>query len=521
MKHRLMAKVWARTRSGLVMLSVSALMCLDVAGTAVAASLYSFNPSAPASILADTAFTNSTLMDVRDLAENGDFPTVRQRNDSHTILWPWLTKLRSEAGDLYRLGLSASDVLNDRLRHTYLTVAEVRFTFFHVAQTFFELDDPIQSVAVEPVALPSSEAGKPGSSFPSSAVLFALVSFGMIGMVSRSETIARKSHSATESRFSGVARLIGVLSPDPVFARDIEMQLRQAGYDVRVAGSASEIVAATNPTAFMLMVVDHRVQDWDMLRTDPLLRRVSLMGVVPPGHLYTEGHCLSDLDRGLDGVHDFRDGNGLFLARVRAYLRRAEGDVGHRGVYQVGAVQLDADAHEVKIAGREVKLSAKPFAILAALMREPSKVFRRSELVNLIWGPDFAVGNHALDVHVHALRQQLDRQPNHHCRLMTIKGVGFKLKPLSTAKPVLETAVSQSMLPMAANGGVSLNLTVGKRRGGAAFLSRNPLSEPQHTGANHLRVVELGHFEKQSHLHIATLPHWLDKQLRIYFVIVL
>jgi DNA-binding response OmpR family regulator len=101
-------------------------------------------------------------------------------------------------------------------------------------------------------------------------------------------------------------------------------------------------------------------------------------------------------------------------------------------VYQVDAVELDGDAHEVKIAGRQVKLSAKPFAILTVLMREPSKVFSRSELFNLVWGPDLAVEEHTLDVHIHALRQQLDREPNRLCELVAIKRVGFKLKPVSS-----------------------------------------------------------------------------------------
>ncbi|MBX3302688.1 MAG: response regulator transcription factor [Nitrospira sp.] len=258
---------------------------------------------------------------------------------------------------------------------------------------------------------------------------------------------------------------IGVVSPDSVFAKDIETQLRQAGYGVRVAGSASEIVAVTDPPAVMLIVVDHRAQDWDILRTDPVLRRISLMGVVSHGHRYTEDQCLSDLERGMDGVHDFRDGNGLFLARVRAYVRRVDRDVMRRGVFQVGAMRLDTDTHEVTISGREVKLSAKPFAILAALMREPSKFFRRSELVNLVWGRDFAVGGHALDVHIHALRQQLDREPNHHCRLVTIKGVGFKLTPVPAAAPVSETDVGHSMPPMAANAGALLNSAAGRLEG--------------------------------------------------------
>jgi DNA-binding winged helix-turn-helix (wHTH) protein len=142
-------------------------------------------------------------------------------------------------------------------------------------------------------------------------------------------------------------------------------------------------------------------------------------------------------------------------------------------------VQLDADAHEVTISGREVKLSAKPFAILAALMREPSKMVSRRELVNLVWGPEFAVGGHALDVHIHALRQQLARAQDHRCRLMTIKGVGFKLKPLSAATPVLRTGADDAMLPPAVEGDALLNSTAGRLKGVCAPFTESSLSFAQ------------------------------------------
>lgn len=394
MEHRHQSNLITRLLRNYATLATAILFCLDSSGPAFGASLHAFNPSSPPSIIADVALTSGP------------------------------------------------------------SVGDSRLTIFRLAQTFLELEAPIKSVTAEPVELPNSREGTSGPSFPSSAVLFALVSFGMIGVVSWSESVSRKSSSAAATQFavSGAARVIGLLSRDPVFARSIERQLRQANYDVRTAGSASEIVAAADPAVFMLMVVDHRVPDWDMLRTDPLLRKVSLMGVVPRGHLYTEEQCLSDLERGFDGLHDFRDGESLFLARVQAYMRRVDRDAMRRGVYQVGAVQLDADTHEVTISGRAVKLSAKPFAILAALMREPSKIFSRRELVDLVWGRDFAVGGHALDVHIHALRQQLDREPDHHCRLMTIKGVGFKLKPLSAVNPVMPVVSHDGALLCAAAG---------------------------------------------------------------------
>ena len=269
---------------------------------------------------------------------------------------------------------------------------------------------------------------------PSSGLLFVTSLVGVLGTVILDNVLTKKARNTNECEPHRPCsrRSVVVLSPDIAFSRDLEERLHRAGHAVRVAAAVNEIFAVTDPTSLLLVLVDHRTQDWEMLRTDPSLRHILLLGVIPIGCLYSEDHCASDLERGMDGVHDLRDGHRLLVARVGAYLRRAGCDHVRRGVCQVGAVELDRDAHEVKIAGRQVKLSAKPFAILMALMQEPSKVFSRSELVNLAWGPDFAVGEHALDVHVHAIRQQLDREPNRLCELVTIKRVGFKLKPVSS-----------------------------------------------------------------------------------------
>jgi DNA-binding winged helix-turn-helix (wHTH) protein len=173
-----------------------------------------------------------------------------------------------------------------------------------------------------------------------------------------------------------------------------------------------------------------------------------MITLVPIGTTYTEADSLADLERGMDGVHLCQDGWRLLVAKVGSYLRRAGYQQSRRSVCQVGAVELDADTHEVKVGGRHIQLSAKPFAILEAFMQAPSKVFRRSELIDLVWGADFAIGHHTLDVHVHALRQQLNRDPQRLCRLITIKGVGFKLKPFPLTIPV---ASVPDALPMAAN----------------------------------------------------------------------
>jgi DNA-binding response OmpR family regulator len=304
------------------------------------------------------------------------------------------------------------------------------------------------------IVLQSSAPVKPISSLPSAVFIFGPVLIGILGVVLRQDTSLRRSAAAISS--SSQVRpippmspaLILVLSPDATFAKQTEEQLHRSGHPIRVVPSVEEVFSIANHTPVSLVLVDQRASDWDMLRTDTTLRHVSIIALVPPGVAYTEGDCQADLERGADGVHYADEGPRLLLAKVGAYLRRAGVDVSRRGHYQVGSVELDTEVHEVKVGGQRIPLSAKPFVLLEAFMQAPSKAFSRTELVHLMWGPDFAIGEHTLDVHVHALRQLLDRDPNRLCRLMTIKGVGFKLKSFSLAMPASSVP---NALPMAVN----------------------------------------------------------------------
>ncbi|MCP9443370.1 MAG: response regulator transcription factor [Nitrospira sp.] len=295
--------------------------------------------------------------------------------------------------------------------------------------------DVLDSPASPTVDLRSRSPIAPVSPSPSSGVLFVTTLLGVLGVAAHGGVFTQGARYSQQSapHPPPPAGAVIVLSHDGAFARGIEEQLHRAGYAVRVATAVSELLAIPNCAAPALVLVDQRIQDWDMLRTDPCFRHVLLMAVVPLGAIYPDENCLSDLERGMDGVHDLRDGYRLLVAKVGAYLRRARGSRLHRGIYQVGAVEFDSDSHEVTIAGQPVHLSAKPLAILEALVQEPEKIFTRRELSALLWGPNFAVCGHTLDVHVHALRRQLARDPDRLCRLVTIKGVGFKLKSVSLA----------------------------------------------------------------------------------------
>jgi two-component system alkaline phosphatase synthesis response regulator PhoP len=126
----------------------------------------------------------------------------------------------------------------------------------------------------------------------------------------------------------------------------------------------------------------------------------------------------------------------LLLARMRALLRRhrreIEANDGHDAqktpTINLGKLSVNPNAYEASCDGALLDLSPRLFEILMYLINNPGKVVSRDELLNQVWGYDFAGQTRTVDVHVHWLREQLAR---YGCDdlVQTIRGVGYKLVP--------------------------------------------------------------------------------------------
>ena len=112
------------------------------------------------------------------------------------------------------------------------------------------------------------------------------------------------------------------------------------------------------------------------------------------------------------------------LARVRAVLRRADGRR-VQGVMRVGELTIDPATRAVRLAGRRVDLSAKEFALLHRLAEEPTRVYRKQELLRDVWGY-LSIGNtRTLDAHACRLRKKLRGAGRPW--VVNVRGVGYKL----------------------------------------------------------------------------------------------
>jgi DNA-binding response OmpR family regulator len=109
------------------------------------------------------------------------------------------------------------------------------------------------------------------------------------------------------------------------------------------------------------------------------------------------------------------------VARIRAVLRRADGSPDREEVLAMGPVRVQVDRRRVKVDERDVPLTATEFALLAHLMRAPSRVFTREQLLGAVWGYAAAARTRTVDVHVAQLRAKLGAASP----IRTVRGTGY------------------------------------------------------------------------------------------------
>jgi two-component system alkaline phosphatase synthesis response regulator PhoP len=125
-------------------------------------------------------------------------------------------------------------------------------------------------------------------------------------------------------------------------------------------------------------------------------------------------------------------------ARIRALFRRSEqaAPVGGPSVVDLGNVQVDLAGHRLLRNGESLPIKPKAFELLAFLLRNPGQAFTRDQLLEHVWGYDYAGETRTVDVHVHWLRSTLEDDAAAPKFIHTVRGVGYVFRrPTELASP--------------------------------------------------------------------------------------
>jgi DNA-binding response OmpR family regulator len=137
--------------------------------------------------------------------------------------------------------------------------------------------------------------------------------------------------------------------------------------------------------------------------------------------------CVASLEAGADDFVAKPFSPRALVARVRAVLRRGAAGAASAPGNDATPLAVDADRRTVTYAGRAVELTKLEFDLLAVLASHPGRVQSREQLVERVWGGDYALTERTVDSHVKALRRKLEEAGASTAFIVAVRGVGFKL----------------------------------------------------------------------------------------------
>jgi two-component system copper resistance phosphate regulon response regulator CusR len=202
--------------------------------------------------------------------------------------------------------------------------------------------------------------------------------------------------------------------------------LTEEGFQVREAADGADALARLEDAHFDLLLLD-----WMLPRPSglDLLRLLRARQDVTPVIMLTARDAVQDRTLALnDGADDYLVKPFAFdelLARIRAVLRRTSGRAS--GILSFADLELDPATRRVSRGGREIRLTAREFALLQFLLEHAGQVVSRSRIVEAVWEHDFETFSNVVEVYISYLRAKVD-EPFPRKLIQTVRGMGYSLR---------------------------------------------------------------------------------------------
>ncbi|HEX6139493.1 MAG TPA: response regulator transcription factor [Candidatus Limnocylindria bacterium] len=222
-----------------------------------------------------------------------------------------------------------------------------------------------------------------------------------------------------------MARIL-VVDDEPKIVRLVADYLENAGFAVVSARSGDEALMRVRTDEPDLVILDLGLPGIDGLDVARSIRRNGELPIIMLTARDDETDRIIGLELGADDYVIKPFSPRELVARVRAVLRRRAGSADAERL-RAADLELDVPRMRVTRAGEPVELTATEFSLLAAMARQPGRVFTRSQLLDAIHGMAFESYERAIDAHVKNIRHKLEPDPRAPRYLLTVYGVGYRL----------------------------------------------------------------------------------------------
>ena len=220
-----------------------------------------------------------------------------------------------------------------------------------------------------------------------------------------------------------------VVDDDPGVLDVVAFMLRREGFDVDEERDGTAALERARQSPYDIVILDVMLPGMSGTDVCRALRAESDVPILMLTARDAEIDRVLGLELGADDYVTKPFSTAELLSRVRAILRRRDlaratgGATGRR----LGGLQIDLGRHEVSVDGDRVHLTLSEFKVLSLLAEQPERIVSRREIMKNLWQSDHVGDEHACEVHVSNLRQKIERDPSRPERLVTVRGLGYKL----------------------------------------------------------------------------------------------
>jgi DNA-binding response OmpR family regulator len=233
-----------------------------------------------------------------------------------------------------------------------------------------------------------------------------------------------------------MARTILVVDDETTLRETLVEALEMEGYRAIPAADGRIAIERFRTERPDLVLLDLMLPELSGVEVCRILRAESAVPIIMLTAKDSEVDKVVGLELGADDYVTKPFSLRELTARIRAILRRADqaaaaapaGSEASPPLVALGKVQVDLAGHRLLRDGDPVPVKPKAFELLAFLLRHQGQVFTRDQLLERVWGYDYAGESRTVDVHVHWLRSELEEDPSSPVFLQTVRGVGYVLR---------------------------------------------------------------------------------------------
>ncbi len=215
-----------------------------------------------------------------------------------------------------------------------------------------------------------------------------------------------------------------LVDDEPDILEIVGYNLSEVGYQIVTAENGIEAVKKAKKEKPQLIILDVMMPEMDGIEACENIRKIPELKDTVITFLTARGEDYSQVagfDAGADDYITKPIKPKVLVSKVKALLRRLKEEDVNDSIMTIGDLIINREEYKIIKKGKEIILPRKEFELLSLLASKPSKVFKREDILDKVWGNEVVVGGRTIDVHIRKLREKI----GDHC-FKTIKGVGYK-----------------------------------------------------------------------------------------------